>query len=255
MHARVARWTAALGLVLAAPTTVRAQALIAILLGDKLSTDRFQLGINVSAAGTGFTGVPNRLRVSWGIGMYGEVRLGRALRLVPELVLKAPAGATRLNTHAPGYPFAPPGEPTLDDLVTNGEVMRALHYIALPVAVKWVYGPIGLGLGPQLGVLGRARDTVSATVDQGELQLTASIRKSMRPVDAGVFASLEYAFQPHKAMRSARVRAKGYYGLVDVISGDHGKPVRNWHFMLGVDVPIGGPGTGKNKDKAQAPPP
>ncbi len=241
MRVPAARWIVALALVLATPGFVRAQALIAILLGDKLSSDRFQLGLNISAAGTGFSGVSNRMRISWGIGMYGEVRLSARVRLLPELVFKSPSGAAELNTHVPGYRFTPIGEPTVDRLIATGKVTRTLQYIALPVVVKGVFGPIGLGLGPEFSVLVRAQDTVATGIDQGTLKLSTSVRKVLCPVDAGLIGSIEYAFEPEKAMRSMRIRAKGYYGLVDTVQSDHGKPVRNWYLMLGADIPIGGP--------------
>ncbi|MFT3921878.1 MAG: hypothetical protein QM778_05030 [Myxococcales bacterium] len=233
-------WILLMGLGGATPQRAQAQAMLMLLVGDKIVTKNFQPGISASFVGTGFWGISNKMRLSWSLGIYGEIRLTRSLTLQPELMLKNPNGARGLSPSVPGYPFVPPeGEPTLDTLITQGEDTRELRAVALPVILKWVVGPIGLGLGPQLNVLTNASDTVKKKISGQTYELSQGIRKELTPYDIGVVGSVEYAFSKGEHMRSFRVRVKSVLGLVDTVKDNPQKAIRNWSVSFGVDIPIG----------------
>jgi len=225
---------------LALPSAAHAQVLIALLLGDRVSNDRFQLGLNVGFAATGLQGVQSKFRVGFGVSMYGEIRLSDRFRLQPELAMKLPGGARELPPGAPGHSLSPIGEPTYDDVVNNGLVLRNQKYIGIPIYTKYLIGPIGLGLGPQISFLTKATDTSESKSDAPKVQLETDAEDDLSPVDIGIAASLDYAFSPEHQMRSMRVRAKGYFGLVDTVKDNPGDPIRNWNFQFGLDIPIGG---------------
>lgn len=249
---RYVAWAVLLPLFALVPSRADAQVLIALLLGDKVSNDTFQLGINLSFAAVGLTAVESKFRLGFSVSMYGEIRLTERLHLQPELAMKLPGGAREMNSSVPGYPFTPIGEPAYDESVTNGEVSREQRYIAIPVYTKLMLGSVGLGLGPQLGILLGSNDTATSTRDGKKVNLEASTEDALNPVDFGISASVEYAFWPKQKMRSLRIRAKGYFGLMDTIKDNPGTPVRNWSFLLGGEIPIGG-APDKPKDKVQAP--
>jgi hypothetical protein len=62
-----------------------AQALIALLLGDKVSNERFQPGLNVSVAATGPRGVSDDVLPTWSLSLCGEVDIpiGGSTRVAP----------------------------------------------------------------------------------------------------------------------------------------------------------------------------
>jgi len=234
-------------LVMGVPSSARAQILIALLLGDRISNETFQLGINVGFAATGLIGVESKFKASVSVSMYGEIRLTERLHLQPELVMKLPGGAREMNPGAQGYPFEPFGEPIIDEVVANGELTRDLRYIGIPVYAKLLFGSLGFGLGPQLSILLRADDTVQGKNGATTIKLERSIRDDLRPVDVGAALSLEYLLSPEYGMRSLRVRAKGYLGMMDIYGGA-GRAMHNWNFMIGLDIPIGGSSSAKPQD-------
>lgn len=229
-----------LGVVNGVASRAQAQVLIALLFGEKLSTETFQLGVNASMAATGFRGQADDVRLDWMLSIYGEIRLHERFHLQPELALKYPSGGENMRTSVPAYPFTPYGEPVLDEVVAEGRVERHLRYLALPVFGKTNLGPVGLGVGPQVAVLIGAEDTVHQKDDGTRISLSRSVTQELRRVDAGLVASVDYAFFRSRKMRSLRLRLKGYLGLVDTIKDNPGDAVRNWNVMVGLDIPIGG---------------
>ena len=221
-----------------------------LLFGDKIVADNFQPGISASFVGTGFWGISNDMRLSWSLGIYGEIRFKHNLSLQPELMLKNPNGARDMSTKVPAYPFEPVGEPTLDTLIEDGRVTRELRAVALPIVLKWVVGPIGLGVGPQLNVVTNASDTVKDKQHGQTFELSQGIRHELKPYDIGVVGSVEYAFSKGEHLRSFRVRLKSVLGLVDTVKDNPQKAIRNWSVSLGLDIPIGSP----KKPHAEPPP-
>jgi hypothetical protein len=217
------------------------QALLIILFGDKLSTEKFQLGINADLTFSSLTGTSDAsTRMSWAFGAYGEVNLGTHWRLQPELTVKTPAGASNITAGTVGNPFQPTGDPPIDDAIANGTVTRTANYLTLPLVLKYVAGPLAIGAGGQLGYLTGADDELISEVDQGALRLKQSVKDSLNNWDAGLIGSLDFAFKPEKRMRSLRLNVKFYYGLTDTLKENPGDPLRNWILYVGLDIPVGG---------------
>jgi hypothetical protein len=228
-------------LLIGSQQAANAQALLIILFGDKLSTEKFQLGINADLTFSSLTGVSEAsTRMSWAFGAYGEVKLGSHWRLQPELTVTTPAGASKLTPGTAGNPFQPTGDPPIDDAIASGTVTRSANYLTLPLILKYVAGPVGFGVGGQLGYLTGADDELISDVDQGALRLKQSVKDTLNNWDAGLVASLDFAFKPQAQMRSLRVNAKFYYGLLDTLKENLGDPIRNWILFVGLDIPVGG---------------
>lgn len=236
------------GLLWLIPQGASAQAMLMLLVGDKIVTPNFQPGISASFVGSGFWGVSNAMRLSWSISVYGEIRLKHKLSLQPELLLKNPGGARKMNTDTPGYPFEPVGESMLDSVIENGSVERELRSIAFPLVLKYIVGPIGLGVGSQFNVQTRATDTVKQKQGAETISLEESVRGALRWYDVGVIGHVEYAFSKGDHLRSFRVRLRSVLGLVDTIKGGGG-PIRNWNVSFGIDIPIGSPKKSMDEQK------
>jgi hypothetical protein len=227
-------------LSLALPASASAQPLIILLFGDKLVSPNFQSGLNVSFAGTGLMGIHHDMKLSWSIGCYGEFRLSRRLSLQPEILLKNPGGARDLKPGLPGYPFSPPGEPMLDQLVREGRVTREFRSIAFPLSLKTYFGRFGIAAGLQLSVLLKATDTVSLKHDDDRLSQKGDVR-SMRRADLGATVGVEYALTSGDHLRALRIRARTVLGMIDTMKDNPGSALRNWALFIGLDVPIGRP--------------
>jgi len=228
-------------LSLASVNVAQGQALLVLLFGDKLSTEKFQLGINGDIGWTGQTNLlDSSTRFSWAFGAYGEVKLGERWRLQPELTLKTPAGAEGLFAGEAGNPFAPTGNEDIDEVIDTGRVTRSLNYISIPVFAKYLLGPLGIGGGGYVAFLTGATDELSSDVDQGRVRLSESSKGYLNTVDAGLIFSLDYSLKPQAEMRSMKINAKLYYGLTDTVKDNPGESVKNWMLFLGLDVPVGG---------------
>lgn len=222
------------------------QALLIILFGDKLSTETFQMGINADVAWSGLSGIDgSELRRSWSFGAYGEIRLSDRWRLQPELTIKTPSGATGLTAGDPGNPMEPVGDSLVDRAIADGTVTRSAGYVSLPVYLKFVAGPVGIGAGGQVGIMTKAHDLLEYDAVQGDVQLERSVKDRLNGFDAGLVFSLDYAFRPSDRMRSLRLNAKYYHGLMDTIENNTGAPVRNSILFLGLDIPVGGSAAGE----------
>lgn len=233
----------ALGLIASSARPAAGQALLIILFGDKLSTETFQLGINADFGWSGLSGIDGSdLKRTWSFGAYGEIKLSDHWRLQPELTLKTPGGAEGLRAGDPGVPFEPVGDSLIDAALANGTVTRSMGYVSLPVYLKYVAGPIGLGAGGQIGFLTKANDLLESDVLQGQLQLEQSVKDSLNGLDAGLIFSLDYSLKPSLQMRSIRINAKYYLGLMDTIENNTGPAVKNSIFFIGLDIPVGGGG-------------
>lgn len=222
--------------------TAQSQALLIILFGDKLSTEKFQLGINADLVWSSLTNTGDASpRFSWAFGAYGEIKLSDHWHLQPELTVKTPAGAKGLPVTTPGSPFSSPtGDATLDSIRAAGTVTRSANYLTLPLQVKYVTGPFNIGVGGSVGILTGASDELVTDVERGALNLKASSTDSLNTFDAGLVASLSYAFKPQLQMRSMRLDVKFYYGLTNTVKDHTGDAIRNWMLFVGLDIPVGG---------------
>ncbi len=229
-------------MLIAAPLhAASGQAILIILFGDKLSTEKFQLGINGDLTWSDLSGIDNtEMRMSWSFGAYGEIKLSNHWRLQPELTVKTPTGAKNLMAGAPGNPFVPVGDTLVDEALATGTITRSTQYITVPLTLKYVVGPLGIGVGGQIGFLTSGSDELESDVLQGQLRLKESVTSALNTVDAGLVFSLDFALAPQKQMRSVRVNVKYYWGLLDTIKDNTGNAVRNSILFVGLDIPVGG---------------
>ena len=223
-------------------STADAQALLIILFGDKLSTDKFQMGINADLVWSGYTGLgSNSPRSSWAFGAYGELKLSSHWRLQPELTIKTPGGAKNLDVNTTPGPFdMPTGDAALDSIRDASTLTRSTNYVTLPLLVKYVAGPVAFSAGPQIGFLTGATDRLEGEVDRGDLTLETGSKDFLNSFDAGLVGGISFALDPGRQMRSLRIDAKFYYGLTDVVKDNAGAAARNWMFFIGLDIPVGG---------------
>ena len=211
------------------------QALLIILFGDKLSTETFQLGINGDLTFSNLRGLDpsGAARISWAFGAYGEIRLSKHWRLQPEITLKTPAGVNNVP--------ATPQVPGVDSVLSETVVDYSANYITIPLILKYQVDRVGLGFGGQIGFLTSANDRFRGVVDSLRgVTLEANIKDQVNTMDAGLVFSIDYAFRPELEMRSLRLNAKLYLGMMDIVDGNTGDALRNTILFVGLDIPVGG---------------
>ena len=141
--------------VFAFQATSNAQALLMLLFGDKLSTEKFQMGINASGSASTIAGLSNAdYRINWAFGAFGELKFNEDWFLHFNLTVKTPGGAKNVQ------PFEDI-IPEIDTLTKDISITRSFNYITLPVFIKYRLGPIKVGLGGQVGYLTGATEIYS----------------------------------------------------------------------------------------------
>ena len=216
-------------------TTSNAQALLMLLFGDKLSTEKFQMGINVAGTASDIAGLSDtKLRYNWAFGAFGELKFNEDWYLHFNLTVKTPGGAKDVQ---PFEDIIPP----IDTLTTDIKITRALNYITLPVFIKYRLGAVKLGVGGQLGYLTSAGDIYKGFTFLGDdLSMERNIRDKLNLWDAGVTGIIDYYFKPEAKMKSMRISLTYYYGLTDILKDNPGDAWNNSILMLALVIPMGG---------------
>lgn len=216
-----------------AASLAHSQVLIALLFGDKLNSDRFQLGIQLAGNFqnvTGWEGTGNRFSI--GFGIYGELKLTEKFSVQPELLFKDPRGAGGV----PGSEF---DDENLDPLLADASATMKLAYVSIPVLLKYHLSPqFSIGVGPQIGILSSAKNVYSATVyETGDLSFKEDLSSFLNDIDMALAFNLEYKLMKWK--RPVRIGLRYYLGLADIVKDNPGRPVRNSVIQINLGIPVG----------------
>jgi hypothetical protein len=217
-----------------------AQALLIILFGDKLSTEKFQMGINATGSASNLTGIDEtNYRFSWAFGAFGEINFNSKWYMQFNLTIKTPGGANSI-------PGLKPGDPLLDSLFSDVTADRITNYITLPVYLKFKAGSFKFGAGGQVGYLTSATEIYTGKTLLGDdFTLNKKKTSELNRWDAGVTGIVDYFFKPDLKMRSLRLSLTYYYGLTDIVKNNSGDSVNNSVLLLSLGIPVGGGGNDK----------
>jgi hypothetical protein len=221
--------------VLLAPPAAQSQVLISLLLGDKVSSEKFHLGVEGGLNLSDLNGLGDtKLRTGLSIGVIGEWRFARNWYLQPALLPFYWAGAKNL----PESLFPPP--PEVEDIVSGNEILLRTKYFAIPVLLKYGVADNRLlfGVGPQVGFLLSAEDTYKGTsVNGNQVTIDEDVEGMLASTDAGVLFNVEWKV---RLGFSPSVVARYYLGLVDTIENNPGDAVYNRVLSILLTIPIGG---------------
>jgi hypothetical protein len=230
-----------LSLTALTPQTARSQILIGLLLGEKVTTESFHLGIDIGVGLTNVSGISGtRVRTGLHFGLLGEWRFAERLYLQPGLLPFFNAGADDM-------PFKDFGLGQLDSLVSNKSATRKLNYVAVPIIVKYgfVQEKLLLGLGPQINFLTSAADHYSGVINN-DISVTEDVKGQLNSIDTGIVFHAEYK---RKGRYGSSVTARFFLGMTDLIKDNPGAAVHNRVFSILATVPIGGDPTRKKDGK------
>jgi hypothetical protein len=219
------------------PRKANGQVQIGMLFGDKVTSEKFHLGVDIGANLSNLAGIEGtkvEMRVGFFLGLVGEWRFTEHWYLQPELGAFYYTGAKNL----PEDYFPPP--PEVEGIVTGNEVSRRLRYFTIPVLIKYgaVDNRLHLGAGGQVGFLTSAKDKYEGTSDNGNaIEVEQDITEYTSSTDAGLLFNIEWKLK--KQILSASIVLRYYLGLADTVKENPGDPVYNRVLSLLVTVPIG----------------
>jgi hypothetical protein len=217
----------------ALPTPSQGQVLLGILFGDKLSSERFHIGLTVGPNLANLSGIDGTsIKPGIVLGLLGEWRVSEHLFLQPELLPFYQVGARDW----PRRELQPP----LDSIASDQSGARKLSYFEVPVMLKYglAQNRLHLGAGPQIGFLLGATDEGQATVAGGRVTVESDLEDDLSSTDAGIVFAAEYKLAPDPFATSLGVRY--YLGLTDILKDNPGDAVYNRVFTIVASIAMGG---------------
>ncbi len=217
------------------PVSVKSQALIALLLGDKIQSDKVKMGLFLGEQGSLITNAESsgfNPNLSFALGAYVDVKIGNSNKwtLQNYLLFKSPKGGAGLNVKSE----------TLTDnsiaIENTDEIQRSLTYLQLTPVMRYCFTPMwSVGVGPYVGFLMTANDTYSAEKANGNITYKLKMTDKFNPVDFGLAVDLQCRLLKGKGIQ---FNLRYEYGIVDIYKSDTGMSGKNRAFHVGVGIPM-----------------
>jgi len=171
----------------------RAQVLIGYLLGEKLSSENFNMGFEVGANFSNFEGLDPADRVNTAVfGLFADWRFSQHFHLAGAVLPIAGRGADGL---AP----VPTGDPDFDSQTAGATMKRSLSYVEIPILLKWApqrQQGFRVGAGPSFGLVTGATDRYAVVSPAGShYVLERDIEGQLPGLDLGLSLDAEWRFQ------------------------------------------------------------
>lgn len=213
-----------------APVAVSGQALIALVFGKKITTQRLHMGIYLGASGSWLQHATGQQpRIALAVGAYTAYDLDKHWQLELDIIMRSPRGANQLRYE---NAFAAPE----DTLMRGVAFDRKLTYITFSPLLRWRLSPsFGIAAGPQLAVRTVAKDIFKREMERGTLSYNYDSRDDIHRFDAGAVFDLQYVL-----MKGKGIRLNLQFGLgISNPYKPEGREGRSRQLLLGAGIPIG----------------
>ena len=216
------------------------QVLISLLLGDNLNSGKVEFGLDGGLNLSNQGGLSqSKMLSSFNLGFYFDIKLKQSPWMIHTGVI------VKSNVGAAGLPVYSLNDTDLDNAFVGGSIERKLSYFHVPALMKYNFtNHFFVEAGPQLGLLYKAYDEFTNTVQGDDLTYRNEIRDGFHRLDAGITTGIGYRLMGGNGMN---LGVRYYYGLVDVVIDDSGASVANRSLYFTVGIPIG---AGKAAEKA-----
>ncbi len=218
---------------------VQSQVLIALVLGDKLNSDKLAFGLN---AGTNFAVSPEldskNLLPALELGLFLDVRLNERFIVRPEIYFSRVYKMKGMDP-TPYYP-----EYVLDEYEEyDVHLKRQMEYMGIGgIFCTRVIDYFYVDLGFDLQLLIRASDVLTGSHGTNKLELTHGFTKENNRIDPGLVGGISYRLRQGKGVS---INARYRFGFTKY---DYELPAHNNEgFYITASIPI----KGVSKDKAK----
>ena len=209
------------------------QVLITLLLGDKLNSDKIAFGLD---GGLNLCDIshlePAKMKPSFNLGFYFDFKLTTHLDLHTGVGVKSNMGADRLDPYLLDHP-------ELDSIFDDGFVTRKIGYFQVPILLKFRFASIfNIEMGPTLSLRHKAFDTFTNTlIDKNDLNYKLDIQDRYKRIDFGIM--LGAGMKLSRNIKSVETGVRYYFGLMDPLKDNPGKPQYNTSLYFYAMFPIG----------------
>jgi hypothetical protein len=193
-------------------TSLNAQAaIIAMLFGDQVASEKFNISMEIGGNFSRFTNVSDvdQFKLDLNFGIAGNLMLSEHWFLSP--------GAYFLSRRRFGYHkyFPNTGNPVLDAEFANSDAEFFMDFIDVPIMVyyqpsaeKWRFG-----LGPQVSFLKNSKITVEG--DEGDFVQDYS--DNINNTDFGILSSVGYSIGEARKGKGLYLQVRYYQGFSDLL--------------------------------------
>lgn len=208
---------------------LNAQVLIALLLGDKLNSDKLDFGLEGGMNWSRTTGFEsNDYARFFNLGFYFDIQMKNQWRLYTGVLVKSNVGLDNLTKND----LTALGATSWDSV---GNYKQVINQFMVPALIKYNFkNHMYFEAGPQFGL--RFKGFVQFDSDNGDIEgRTRENNKDMlQKLDVGLTAGIGYRLFKGQGWT---IGAKYYYGFVDAYKNIPG--TKSSSINLKVNIPIG----------------
>jgi len=209
------------------------QVLISLIFGDKLNSPNIEFGLD---GGVNFGKIANlesaKMLPIFNLGFYFDIRLKNQLMLHTGVMVKSNQGAHSLDPYSLN-------NNNLDSVFADGYVNRKVAYFHVPILLKYRFATyFHVEAGPMIALRTKGYDEfLNKVKDDDDLSYKLDIKDNYKRIDAGILvgAGVKLSKEP----KSAQMGIRYYYGFVDPVKDNPGKPQYFSSLYLYFSMPIG----------------
>ena len=223
-----------IGLMLFTTIIVKSQAFWILILGDKISNDFMESGINFSISRSNYSDLDrSNAMYSWALGGFMDFKIKDGpWNIALDMTFKSPTGASNLNNYYNHYPIIDTG------IVTDNIKLEGVNF-AIPIYLKYKTKYVNFGIGPQFNFLYKASFKYEAeTTDNFDVRVTNNAKNFVKMFDVGISGVIETYLFPNKPETSLRIGLRYYYGFISQLKDYPG--ANSSVFLLSFGIPIVG---------------
>lgn len=214
--------------------SANSQVLISLLLGDVLNSDKIEFGLD---GGINFGNIANlesgKSLAMFNLGFYFDIKLKGNLMLHTGVIVKSNQGTNKLN------PYLLDND-SLNVIFTDGYITRKINNFSVPILIKYRFaGRFHIEAGPMLALKTKGYDEFKNSIyEKDDATFKLDIKNNYKRIDAGIMVGAGIKLYK-KIPKSSQVGIRYYYGLVDPLIVNSGKPQNFSSLYLYFSLPIG----------------
>ncbi len=212
--------------------TVNAQAaIVALLFGDKVASEKFNISMELGVNFAQFSNITDSKQFQSGLnfGIAGNLMLSDNWFLSPTVYFvskrKLKLESYSLNT----------GNPSLDQEFVNKNAALYLNYIDVPILLSYQTNnkKFRFGMGPQVSFL--KNSSIEVYGDYGDF--TEDYKSETNNIDYGIISSIGYSLGEARKGKGLYLQLRYYQGLSDVFQ-DLASENRGSYFSIHLSLPF-----------------
>jgi hypothetical protein len=208
-------------------------ALLVLILGDKVATEKFHLsidgGLNISSL-PDFNSGKTIIGVNFGLGTH--IKLGEKWHLKPEFKPLSYKGAKQINPIT-----SVPGE------IENGETKIRLNYIDVPVLLQYNITPkLFVSAGPQISFLTSASQITKGILNDRDVSIDLDTKTMFNKTDVSFTSEIGYSFSIQTKKSTAKADVDVFlrynYGFMEVFKEPSTGSSKSSTWQVGLSLPF-----------------